>query len=355
GGRTRPHPPLPRRGGAWRALPPHPPPPYRGADAAAQGELHDRHRHPQHAAGHARGRHDGVLLGRDVAERTNGISRGDGADEGNLRESTAEAHQGLHLGALQLTRLVSIAAATVLGLIVTAPTPGGGQARSAGALTLQGAGATFPAPLYHRWISVYTAEHPEAAIDYKDVGSGEGVNRFVGASVDFAASDGAMSDEQMASVNAGVRLVPATAGMVVLAYNLPGLGGELKLSRDVYLDIFDGTIVKWNDPRIRAVNPGLRLPNWSIVIVARQASSGTAFGLTNHRSTIGGPGRNIGPGVGYLVAWSRRATLARGKEGVAARVKISEGSIGYVEYGFARRLGLPMALLQNRIGRYVAP
>src|SRR5262249_28459162 len=184
----------PPHGRAMLGAPSHRHPPYRGADAAAQGELHDRHRHPQHAAGHARGRHDGVLLGRDVAERTNGISRGDGADEGNLRESTAEAHQGLHLGALQLTRLVSIAAATVLGLIVTAPTPGGGQARSAGALTLQGAGATFPAPLYHRWISVYTAEHPEVAIDYKDVGSGEGVKRFVGASVDFAASDGAMSD-----------------------------------------------------------------------------------------------------------------------------------------------------------------
>jgi len=243
----------------------------------------------------------------------------------------------------------------VIGVILTAPAPGRGQTRSAATLTLQGAGATFPAPLYRRWISVYTTEHPEVAIDYKDVGSGEGVKRFVAASVDFAASDGAMSDEQMTQVNAGVRLVPATAGMVVLAYNLPGLGGELKLSRDVYLDIFDGTIVKWNDPRIRAVNPGLTLPNRSIVIVARQDSSGTTFALTNHLSTISAPWRNVGPGVGYLVDWSRRATLARGNEGVAARVKISEGAIGYVEYGFARRLGLPMASLQNRAGRYVAP
>jgi len=243
----------------------------------------------------------------------------------------------------------------VIGVILTAPAPGRGQTRPAATLTLQGAGATFPAPLYRRWISVYTTEHPEVAIDYKDVGSGEGVKRFVAASVDFAASDGAMSDEQMSQVNAGVRLVPATAGMVVLAYNLPGLGGELKLSRDVYLDIFDGTIVKWNDPRIRTANPGLTLPNRSIVIVARQDSSGTTFALTNHLSTISAPWRNVGPGVGYLVDWSRRATLARGNEGVAARVKISEGAIGYVEYGFARRLGLPMASLQNRAGRYVAP
>ena len=243
----------------------------------------------------------------------------------------------------------------VIAVVLIAPAPGRGQARPAGTLTLQGAGATFPAPLYRRWISAYTREHPEVAIDYRDVGSGEGVKRFIAASVDFAASDGAMSDEQMSTVTAGVRLVPATAGMVVLAYNLPGLGGELKLSRSVYLDIFDGTIAKWNDPKIVAVNPGLMLPNRSIVIVARQDSSGTTFALTNHLSTVSAPWRDIGPGVGYLVDWSRRATLARGNEGVAARIKISEGAIGYVEYGFARRLGLPMAWLQNRAGRYVAP
>src|SRR5262249_60169586 len=132
-------------------------------------------------------------------------------------------------------------------------------------LTVQGVCATFPAPLYHRWISVYTTEHPEVAIDYKDVGSGEGVKRFVAASVDFAASDGAMSDEQMSQVSAGVRLVPATAGMVLLAYNLPGLGGELKLSPDVYLAIFHGTIVKWYDPTLPAANPCRTLPNPSTV------------------------------------------------------------------------------------------
>jgi phosphate transport system substrate-binding protein len=141
---------------------------------------------------------------------------------------------------------------------------------------------------------------------------------------------------------------------VVLAYNLPGLGGALKLSRDVYADILLRQIVKWNDPRIRALNPSLAFPNRSIAIVARQDRSGTTFALANHLSAISSEWRQ-GPGVGYAIDWSGRAMLARGNEGVAGLVKISEGSIGYVEYGFAERLRLPMAHLQNKAGRFVAP
>jgi phosphate transport system substrate-binding protein len=141
---------------------------------------------------------------------------------------------------------------------------------------------------------------------------------------------------------------------VVLAYNVPGLGGDLKLSRDVYADIFLRRIVKWNDPRIQAINPDLRLPNASIVIAARRDSSGTTFALANHLSAISADWRR-GPGVGYMVDWSGRAMLARGNDGVAGLVKLSEGAIGYVEYGFAERLRLPMAHLQNKAGRYVAP
>ena len=145
-------------------------------------------------------------------------------------------------------------------------------------IVLQGAGATFPAPLYKKWIGVFTSQNPDVSVEYKEVGSGEGVQRFVAQTVDFGASDAAMTDEQMAKVANGARLVPATAGMVVLAYNLPGVEGTLKLSRDVYADIFLRKIVTWNDPRILAINPRLKLPNRSIVIAARQDRSGTKIG-----------------------------------------------------------------------------
>lgn len=230
------------------------------------------------------------------------------------------------------------------------------DAAAKGQLVLRGAGATFPAPLYEKWIKTYRQEHPEVAITYDVVGSGEGQRRFLAADVvDFGASDAALTDEQMARVKAGARLVPVTAGIVVLAYNLPGLSGPLRLARDVYVDIFAGRIRNWDDPRIRAQNPTLNLPHRTIAIVARQDSSGTTFALTNHLSAVSGVWRDQGPGVGNLVDWRGTAMLARGNEGVAGRIKVSEASIGYVEYHFAKRLGLSMAHVQNKAGRYVAP
>jgi len=244
-----------------------------------------------------------------------------------------------------------LGAAALLGACLAAAqsTPG------AGTIALHGAGATFPAPLYEKWIRGYRLEHPQIAISYDAVGSGEGQRRFLADAIDFGASDAALSDEQMARVKAGARLVPATAGIVVLAYNLPGLNGPLLLGRDVYVDIFLGRIRTWSDSRIRAQNPSLNLPNRHITIVARQDGSGTTFALTNHLSAVSTDWRDRGPGRGNVVDWQGGAMLAKGNEGVAGRIKVSEGSIGYVEYHFARRLGLPMALLQNRAGRFVQP
>jgi phosphate transport system substrate-binding protein len=148
-------------------------------------------------------------------------------------------------------------------------------------------------------------------------------------------------------------MVASTAGMVVLAYNVPGLQRELKLPRDVYPGILAGEIKRWDDPRIRKANPGLTLPQRDIVIVARRDSSGTTHALTNHLATIDPVWRAQGHGVGKLIEWPSSAMLASGNEGVASRIKISEGSIGYVEYGFANRLGLPMAALQNKAGSFV--
>src|SRR5262249_28112550 len=122
-----------------------------------------------------------------------------------------------------------------------------------------------------------------------------------------------------------------------------------------YVDILSGRIRNWDDPRLRTDNPGLNLPNRSISIVARQDSSGTTFALTNHLAAVNRAWRDQGPGIGNLVDWRGNAMLARGNEGVAGRIKVSEASIGYVEYHFAKRLGLPMALLQNKAGRFVAP
>jgi len=248
------------------------------------------------------------------------------------------------------------AAAVALSLLAAgAPTRGQNAAPPRAAIALRGAGATLPAPLYEKWAQVYRDAHPDVAITYDAVGSGEGQRRFLNAGVDFGASDAALTDEQMARAASGVRLVPATAGIVVLAYNLPDLGGPLKLSRAVYVDIFAGRIRFWSDPKIRADNPGLSLPNRSIAIVARQDSSGTTFAFTNHLAAVSRVWRDRGPGVGTVVDWGGTAMLARGNEGVAARIKVSRDSIGYVEYHFARRLGLPMAQLQNRAGRFIEP
>jgi phosphate transport system substrate-binding protein len=232
-----------------------------------------------------------------------------------------------------------------------APTPGPVPSER---VALLGAGATFPAPLYLKWIDVYTKANPNVAIEYQVVGSGEGTKLFLENAVDFGASDAALSDDQIQQAKAGATLVPATAGSIVLAYNLPDVAGTLKLSREVYADIFLGKIREWNDPRIQALNPDLKLPKQTIILVARQDSSGTTFALTNHLSAISEAWRK-GPGTGKTVDWPGVSMTARGNEGVAGRIKRSWGSLGYVEYGFAKRLGLPMVHLQNQAGAFVEP
>lgn len=234
---------------------------------------------------------------------------------------------------------------------VQAQTPAASEA----AIVLTGAGATFPAPLYKKWIAAYRKVDPTVVLDYKAVGSGEGVKRFLADSVDFAASDAALSDEQIAAAPRGAVLVPATAGMIALVYNLPGLNGPLQLRRDTYAALLMGRIPRWNDARIQATNPGLNLPDREIVLVARLDSSGTTYALTNHLSAASTQWRDRGPGTGKIVRWPASTMLVRGNEGVAARVKLTVGSIGYVEFGFAKHLGMQVAHLENKDGRYVAP
>ena len=254
-------------------------------------------------------------------------------------------------------RFLLTAALGLVGMVSLAfgqnPTPTPGPAPSE-RVVLRGAGATFPAPLYLKWIDVYTKANPNVAIEYQDVGSGEGTKLFLDNAVDFGASDSALNDEQIQQAKAGATLIPTTAGAIVLAYNLPDMEGKLKLSREVYADIFTGKIREWNDPRIQALNPDLKLPKQTITLIARQDSSGTTYALTNHLSAISEAWRK-GPGAGKVVDWPGVSMTARGNEGVAGRIKRSWGSLGYVEYGFAKRLGLPMVHLQNKAGAFVEP
>lgn len=228
------------------------------------------------------------------------------------------------------------------------------DAAATGQLVVRGAGATFPQPLYERWFGEYSKSNPGATFEYEGVGSGEGVTRFIAGEVDFGASDAAMKDSEISQVERGVALLPMTAGMVVLGYNLPGFEGELKLPRDVYADIMLGRIYRWDDPRIAAANPDAVMPPHLIQVVGRRDSSGTTFAFTNHLGAVSEEWRN-GPGVGKLIDWPGGAVTGSGNAGVAQKIKITNNSIGYLEFGFARRLGLSVATLQNRSGAYVSP
>ena len=228
------------------------------------------------------------------------------------------------------------------------------DAGSQGPVSLRGAGSTFSAPLYQRWIEEYAASHPQVSISYDVVGSGEGIKRFLTDAVDFAGSDEILNDSDAAKAG-GAIMVPVTAGMIVLAYNIPGVAGELRLPRDVYLDMFAGGIRQWDDPRIKAANPGVALPHHDIVLVARQDGSGTTAAFTRHLDAMGPSWRGKGMGVGKLIDWPRDTVLAPGNEGVAAKVQATDGAIGYVELWYARRFGLKTAALQNRAGRFISP
>jgi phosphate transport system substrate-binding protein len=203
-----------------------------------------------------------------------------------------------------------------------------------------------------RWGVEFNKVQPGIQVNYQSVGSGAGVKNFIQGVVDFGASDAAMSDEEMAKVAEGVVLIPATAGEIVYAYNLPGVTG-LKLSREVMVGIYLGTVKKWNDPAIVKDNPDLKLPNTPIQVAYRSDGSGTTYVFTQHLSKISakfddevGTDKSVTFPVGVG---------GKGNEGVTALIKQSPGTVGYVEYGYAKDNGLSMASLQNKSGNFVAP
>lgn len=218
---------------------------------------------------------------------------------------------------------------------------------------ITGAGASFPFPLYSAWFQKYSQITPGVRIDYQSVGSGAGVQQFIQRLVDFAGSDSAISDEQIAQVEGGVVVLPVTAGKVVLAYNLPGVA-ELKLPREVYPLIFTGEVNRWNDPRIVEANPGVTLPDQTITVVRRSDSSGTTFVFTKHLSEINASFKEK-LGTGTTVQWPSLPNFvgAPRNDGITATVSQTPGAIGYIEYGFAKLSNTPFALLENKSGEFV--
>ncbi len=187
-------------------------------------------------------------------------------------------------------------------------------------------------------------------VEYQGIGSGGGIKQFTAGTVDFGASDAAMTDPEIAEVKGGVVLLPVTAGAEVLAYNLPNVT-DLKLSSEALAGIFLGKIKKWNDPAIASPNSGVTLPDSDINVVHRADGSGTTYVFTLHLSAIS-PEWKSGPGTGKTVSWPV-GVGGKQNDGVTALIKQTPGSIGYIEYGYAMNSGLPTALLQNKAGKYV--
>jgi phosphate transport system substrate-binding protein len=234
---------------------------------------------------------------------------------------------------------------------------GGSRPAAAGAkeeVKIQGAGASFPAPLYMKWFKTYSSAHPGVQIDYQSVGSGKGVQQVIEKIVDFGASDAAMTAEEMAKVDVGVQLLPMTAGSIVLAYNLERVD-HLKLTREAYVGIFLGKVTKWNDAKIAAANPGVSLPDGGVNVVVRSDGSGTSYVFTKHLSALSDEfAKQVG--TNKQPNWPV-GTKANKNDGVAASLIQTPGSIGYIEYGYAKLnpSKLKMAELQNKAGKFVAP
>lgn len=246
----------------------------------------------------------------------------------------------------------SFLSAVLIALATALPVSTPVEARD---LRITGAGASFPFPVYSAWFRHYNRATRGVRIDYQSVGSGAGVRNLINRTVDFAASDAAISDDEIAQVDGGVVVLPMTAGEIVLAYNLRDID-DLRLPRDVYPAIFAGDITRWNDPRIAAANPGLELPDRQITVVRRSDSSGTTFVFTQHLSAIDENFRER-IGTGTSVVWPSQANFvgAPRNDGIAATVGSTPGAIGYMEYFFASRTNTPVALLENAAGNFVKP
>jgi phosphate transport system substrate-binding protein len=221
------------------------------------------------------------------------------------------------------------------------------------AVDLTGAGATFPNPIYSKWFADY-AQSTGVKINYQSIGSGGGIRQLSEQTVDFGASDGPMSDQELAAAKGGPILhFPTVMGAVVITYNVPGVTRPLNLSGDVIADIYSGKITKWNDAQIVAQNRGVSLPNSDILVVHRSDGSGTTYIFSDYLTSVS-PSWSSSLGKGKEIKWPV-GLGGKGNEGVAGQVKQTPGSIGYVELAYAKQNSLPFANVKNAAGRYITP
>ena len=226
-----------------------------------------------------------------------------------------------------------------------------GSAWAQGTMRLTGAGATFPYPIYSKWMSEYHTLHPDVEINYQSIGSGGGIRQYTDHTVDFGASDGPMTDAQIQAVNGNVLHIPTVLGADVPTYNIPGVTGQLKFTGDVLAAIFLGQITKWNDSRLTALNPGVNLPDQDIVVAHRSDGSGTTYIWTDYLSKVS-PDWAQRVGKGTSVNWPV-GLGGQGNPGVANIVKQTPGAIGYVELIYAVQNHIDYGLVRNKAGNYI--
>jgi phosphate transport system substrate-binding protein len=220
-----------------------------------------------------------------------------------------------------------------------------------GQTTLNGAGATFPYPMYSKWFSDYNKLHPDVQINYQSIGSGGGIRQVLNGTVDFGASDGPMTDEQLSQSKTKILHIPTVLGAVVPAYNVPGISGEVKFTPEALAGIFLGKIQNWNDPAITKANPGVNFPNQSIIVIYRAEGSGTTFIFTDYLSKVSSDWSNS-VGKGTSVKWPIGLS-GKGNEGVAGQIRQLPGSIGYVELIYAAQNNITYGSVKNAAGNFV--
>ncbi len=224
-------------------------------------------------------------------------------------------------------------------------------AQSGSPLLLNAAGATFPYPIYSKWFDVYHTAHPNVQINYQSIGSGGGIRQLLAGTVDFGASDGPMSDDQLAQAKFKILHFPTVLGAVVPTYNIAGVTGDLNFTQKALSGIYLGTITKWNDPEITKANPGVKLPGDDIVVVHRSDGSGTSYIFTDFLSKASDDWKNK-VGKGTSVNWPV-GLGGKGNEGVSGLVKQTPDSIGYIELIYAVQNSISYGNVQNADGKFV--
>ena len=218
-------------------------------------------------------------------------------------------------------------------------------------ITLNGAGATFPYPIYSKWFSEYNKLHPDVQINYQSIGSGGGIRQVINGTVDFGASDGPMTDDQLKEAKFKLFHIPTVLGAVVPAYNVPGISGEIKFTPEALAGIFLGKVQNWNDPAIAKANPGVSLPNQSIIVVHRSDGSGTTYIFTDFLSKVSKDWEST-VGKGASVKWPV-GLGGKGNEGVAGQIRQLQGSIGYIELIYALQNKITFGAVKNAAGESV--